>query len=291
MNQTKGEKIFNVFNIIILSCLGVCSLYPFLYILTLSFSTAAEASRSGFHLWPGEVSFTAYKMVFTNPEILIGYLNTVGRTVVGTILTVIVTCMAAYPLSKKHLPHRGLITFIIMFTMLFSGGLIPAFLLIKNLDMIDSYLVYILPSLTSAFSIIIVKNYFQSIPESMAESAAMDGASDFYTLFKIYMPLSKPVLATITLWTAIAHWNMWFDALIYMNSESKLTLQLFLRRIVVEGSTAMVEKGLVNPDMASFTPETIKAATVIVTILPILLLYPFLQKYFLKGIMLGGVKG
>jgi putative aldouronate transport system permease protein len=145
--------------------------------------------------------------------------------------------------------------------------------------------------LTAAFNIIIVKNFFQSIPQSLAESAQIDGASDYYILFKIYMPLSKPVLATITLWTAVTHWNMWFDALLYINSESKLTLQMFLRRIVIEGSTEMIQKGIVNPDMMSFTPETIKAATVVVTILPILLFYPFIQKYFVKGIMLGGVKG
>jgi putative aldouronate transport system permease protein len=291
MKRTSGEKVFNVFNIIILSALAISTLYPFVYMATISLSTAAEASRDGFHLWPGEISLTAYKMVFTNPEILLGYINTVGRTVIGTFLTVIVTCMCAYPLSKKHLPHRSLITFIIMFTMLFNGGLVPAYLLVKNLGMIDSYLVYILPPLTAAFNIIIVKNFFQSIPQSLAVSAQIDGASDYYILFKIYMPLSKPVLATITLWTAVTHWNMWFDALLYINSESKLTLQMFLRRIVIEGSTEMIQKGIVNPDMMSFTPETIKAATVVVTILPILLFYPFIQKYFVKGIMLGGVKG
>lgn len=291
IKKTKGEKIFNVFNIIILGALAISTVYPFIYMVSISLSTAAEASRDGFHLWPGEISLTAYKMVFTNPEILWGYINTVGRTVIGTFLTVIVTCMCAYPLSKKHLPHRSLITFIIMFTMLFNGGLIPAYLLVKNLGMIDSYLVYILPMLTAAFNIIIVKNFFQSIPESLAESASMDGASDYYILFRIYMPLSKPVLATITLWTAVANWNMWFDALLYINTEKKLTLQMFLRRIVIEGSTEMIQKGVVNPDMASFTPATIQAATVIVTILPILLFYPFIQKYFVKGIMLGGVKG
>lgn len=230
-------------------------------------------------------------MVLSNPNILTGYLNTLFRTIVGTFLTVLTTCMFAYPLSKKDLPHRSLITFLVLFTMLFGGGLVPTYLLIRNIRLIDSLWVYVLPGLTSAFNIIIVRNFFQSIPESLRESASIDGASDVRILFQIYMPLSKPVLATVSLWTAVAHWNAWFDALLYINSESKQVLQMFLRRIVIENSTQLIEKGLVNPEVTQFTPETIKAATVIVTILPILLVYPFVQRYFVKGIMLGSVKG
>ena len=230
-------------------------------------------------------------MVLSNPNILTGYLNTLFRTIVGTFLTVLTTCMFAYPLSKKDLPHRSLITFLVLFTMLFGGGLVPTYLLIRDLRLIDSLWVYVLPGLTSAFNIIIVRNFFQSIPESLRESASIDGASDVRILFQIYMPLSKPVLATVSLWTAVAHWNAWFDALLYINSESKQVLQMFLRRIVIENSTQLIEKGLVNPEVTQFTPETIKAATVIVTILPILLVYPFVQRYFVKGIMLGSVKG
>lgn len=291
MGSSKGERIFGVINVMLLTLLCFASLYPFIYTLTISFSTAAEANREGFHIWPKEVTLTAYKMVFSNPNLLTGYMNTLFRTVVGTLLTVIFTCLCAYPLSKKNLPHRGMFTFIIMFTMIFGGGIIPAYLLIKNIGLINNIWVYVIPMLTGAFNVIIVKNFFESIPESLHESASIDGAGEFYILFNIYMPLSKPVLATITLWTAVSHWNAWFDALIYVNDENKQVLMTFLRRIVIEGSTQMMEKGLVNPDMANFTPDTIKAATVIVTILPILIVYPFLQKYFVKGIMLGGVKG
>lgn len=291
MRRTAGERIFDVGNLVVLGAFGLLALYPFLYTLTMSLSTAAEASRDGLHLYPREISLTAYAMVFKNPEILTGYTNTLFRTIVGTFLTLVMTCLCAYPLSKKDLPHRGAFTFIVLFTMIFSGGLVPGYLLIKNVGLIDSIWVYVIPMLTNAFNVVVVKSFFQSIPESLAESASIDGASDFRTLFQIYIPLSKPVLATVALWTAVAHWNMWFDALLYVNSESKQVMQMILRRIVIENSTDLIEKGLVNPDITLFTPETIKAATVIVTILPILCVYPFVQRYFVKGITLGAVKG
>jgi putative aldouronate transport system permease protein len=288
---TGGELAFNVVNVLLLGILAFSTLYPFIYVLSMSFSTQAEASSAGFHLYPRAVTLTAYKMVFSNPEILIGYMNTLFRTIVGTFLTVTLSCMCAYPLARKNLPHRSLFIFLLVFTMLFNGGLVPTYLLIKNLGLLNNRLVYILPMLIQAFSVIIIKNFFEAIPESLAESASLDGAGDWRILFNIYIPLSKPVLATTALWAAVAHWNSWFDGLIYITDDRKQVLQIFLRRIVVEGNFMLIEKGLVNPDMTQFTPETIKAATIIVTIVPILLLYPFLQKYFVKGIMLGGVKG
>jgi len=291
MHRSRGEKVFNVLNMTLLGVLGLLALYPFVYTASISLSTAAEAQRDGLHLYPREVSLTAYKMVFSSRVFLYGYANTLFRTIVGTFLTLLMTCIFAYPLSKRNLPHRGLFMFIILFTMLFGGGLVPMYLLIKNLGLIDSRLVYILPTMIGAFNVIIVKNFFQSIPDSLAESAAIDGASDMRILFQIYMPLCKPVLATVALWTAVGHWNSWFDAMIYISSPDKLVMQAYLREIVIESSTSMVSKGLIDPDTTQFTPATIKAATVIVTLLPILLVYPFIQKYFMKGIMIGSVKG
>jgi putative aldouronate transport system permease protein len=288
---SRGELVFNVVNVLVLGLFAFSTLYPFVYVLSMSFSTHAEASRSGFHLYPRQVTLIAYKMVFSNPEILVGYINTLLRTVVGTTMSVILSCMCAYPLARKDLPHRGMFIFLLVFTMLFHGGLVPQYLLIKNLGLLNNRWVYILPMCIQAFSVIIIKNFFQEIPESLAESAQIDGASDWRVLFQIYMPLSKPVLATVALWSAVSHWNSWFDGLIYITDDRKQVLQVFLRRIVVESNTMLIEKGLVNPDMTQFTPETIKAATIIVTVVPILLLYPFLQRYFVKGIMLGGVKG
>lgn len=288
---SRGEKTFHVANVLILGVLAFTTLYPFLYVLTLSFSTQAEAMRGGFHLYPRAVTLTAYRMVFANPDILTGYMNTVFRTVVGTLLSVTLCCMCAFPLSRRNLPHRGMFTFLLVFTMLFGGGLVPTYLLIRNLGLLNNIWVYVLPGAVQAFNVIIIKNFFQSIPESLHESAVIDGAGSWRVLFQIYMPLSKPVLATVSLWTAVTHWNSWFDGLIYITDDKKQILQIFLRRIVVESNTMLIEQGLVNPDITSFTPETLKAATIIVTIVPILLLYPFLQKYFVKGIMLGGVKG
>ncbi|MGA1531206.1 MAG: carbohydrate ABC transporter permease, partial [Kiritimatiellia bacterium] len=288
---SRGELAFNTVNVLLLGLLAFSTLYPFLYVLSLSFSTQAEAMRDGFHLYPREVTLTAYRMVFSNPDILTGYMNTIFRTVVGTVMSVTLCCMCAYPLSRKDLPHRGMFTFLLVFTMLFHGGLVPTYLLIKNIGLLNSIWVYILPMCVQAFNVIIIKNFFQAIPESLGESASIDGAGDWRILFQIYLPLSKPVLATVSLWTAVTHWNSWFDGLIFITDDSKQILQIFLRRIVVESNTMLLEKGLINPDVASFTPETLKAATIIVTIVPILVLYPFLQKYFVKGIMLGGVKG
>lgn len=319
MRRSPGENVFNVVNIVLLGLLAILTVYPFLYTLSISLCDAQEAARDGLHLVPGNpatlgqafsnlahgrltecrqdlaaygrgLSLEAYRMVLVNREILVGYGNTLFRTIVGTLLSLLATAMAAYPLSRRNMPFRKRLIFLVMFTMLFSGGLVPSYLVIRSLGLMNSIWVYVIPGLVSAFNILIMKNFFQSIPESLYESAVVDGANDFSILFRIYLPLSKPVLATIGLWTAVAHWNSWFDGLLFITDNDKQVLQVFLRRIVIESSTEMVEKGILNPNILTFTPETIKAATVIVTILPILLIYPFAQKYFVKGTMLGSVK-
>lgn len=290
IKQTHGEKVFNVFNVLLLGILSFIALYPFIYTLSMSLSTAAEAAQDGFHLYPREVSLTAYRMILTNRDMLVGYANTVLRTVVGTALTLLFTCLCAYPLSRKDMPLRRIFMFLIILTMLFDGGLIPNYLLRKNLGLLNNRLVYILPYMLVAFNIIVVKNFFQQVPEALAEAARIDGASEFRTLWQIYVPLSKPVLATVALWTAVMHWNMWFDAMVFVTDNDKQVMQTFLQRIVIDSSTEMAERGLINPDVTMFTPETVKAATIVITILPMLALYPFIQRYFVKGISLGGVK-
>jgi len=319
MKRTTGESVFNVVNIVLLGILALLTVYPFLYTVSISMSNAREAARDGLHLVPGDpamlgralenlfrfrftgfrdglsaygqgLSLEAYRMVLVNREIIVGYANTLFRTVVGTILTLLATALAAYPLSRPNMPFRKRLTFFVIFTMLFNGGLVPGYLLIRNLGLINSLWVYVLPTLVTAFNVLIMKSFFQSIPESLAESAMIDGANDFSILFRIYLPLSKPVLATVGLWTAVTHWNSWFDGLLFVTDSSKQVLQIILRRIVIENSTEMVEKGIMNPNVLDFTPDTIKAATVVVTILPILFVYPFAQKYFVKGVMLGSVK-
>ena len=290
IQRTRGERIFNVFNVTVLGVVALMALYPFVYTISMSLSSAAEAMRSGLHLYPRDISLTSFEMVLANPDIVSGFANSVLRTVSGTALTLFFTCLTAYPLARKELPYRGPLLFLILFTMIFSGGIVPNYLLIKNIGLIDSIWALILPHMLTAFNVIVMKNFFQSIPESLAESAKIDGASEINILARIYVPLSKPVLATIGLWTAVSHWNQWFDAMLYITSDENQVLQTFLQRIVIESSVEMIEQGLVDPNVTQFTPETIKAATVVVTVLPMLLIYPFVQKYFVKGIMLGGVK-
>jgi len=319
MKARLGSRVFDTCNLALLGLFGILAIYPFLYTISISLSSAAEAQRQGLHLLPGNpallaqaagelcqldiaaagqsardyadgLSLTAYRMVLANSEIVVGYGNTIFRTVFGTLLTLLATAMAAYPLSRKEMPWRKRLTFFVLFTMLFGGGLVPTYLVIKSLHLVNNRLVYVLPGLITAFNVLIMKSFFQSIPDSLSESAKMDGANDFTILTRIYLPLSLPILATVGLWTAVFHWNSWFDGLLYITDNSKQVLQVLLQRIVIENSTEMIEKGIINPDTFSYTPETIKAATVIVTMLPILFVYPFVQKYFVKGIMLGGVK-
>ena len=290
IRKSKGEKVFTLFNYISLGLLAFTTLYPFLYTINLSLSTTTEAMRIGFHLYPREITLTSYNMVMKNQEILIGYGNTIYRTVFGTTIAILVTCMFAYPLARPNMPMKRTFTIMLIFTMLFSGGLIPNYLLMKNLGLINNRLVYLLPNMLTAFNVLIVRNYFKSIPESLYESAKLDGAKDLYILFKIIMPLSKPVLATVALWMAVGHWNSWFDGMLYITDNKKQILQIFLQRIVQGSQTELVTQGLANPDIMQFTSETVKSATIVVAILPILLVYPFIQKYFVTGIMLGSVK-
>ena len=273
-----------------LGLVGFLAVYPFLYILSMSLSSGVEANRIGFHIYPREISLASFKAVLSNPDILIGYANTIIRTVVGTALGVFMTAMLAYPLSRKELPFRKTLTLFVLFTMLFKGGVVPNYILMSNLGLLNNRLVLILPMLVFAFNVLVVKNFFQSLPESIVESARLDGAGELTILCRLVIPLSKPVLATVALWIAVMHWNQWLDALLYITEDNKQVLQVFLQRIIIENSTEMIEKGLSNVNITAYTSETIKAATVVVTILPMLFIYPFVQKFFVKGIMMGSVK-
>lgn len=291
MKRTKGEKVFNVFNIILLLLFACTTVYPFLYTLSISLSSAAEAATGGFHLYPKDISLTAYNMVFRNESLPIAYLNTIFRTVVGTLLGLIVTCFYAYALSRSETPNKKFFTVLLVFTMLFNGGKIPTYLVLKQYHLLDSVWVYILPMLIVPYNVIVARSFFMSIPNSLNESARIDGAGEFRIFFKIIMPLSKPIIMTIALFMAVTHWNSWYDALMYITDNNKIVVQLLLQRIIQESDVSLITQGLVNPDAAEFTSETVKSATVIVAILPILLFYPFIQKYFTKGMMLGAVKG
>ncbi|MCT1402974.1 carbohydrate ABC transporter permease [Paenibacillus sp. p3-SID867] len=287
MRLTKGEKVFQGFLLVIITMLCIIMVYPFLHVLSISLSTPAEALRPGIHLYPKEISLFAWERVLSTDSIWRAFGITVFRTVVGTLLSLVFMSMAAYPLSRKYLPHRGFYTMFIIITMFFSGGLIPTYLLIKSLGLINSVWVYIIPGLVSTFSMIILRNFFMGIPNELEDSAKIDGANDIRILVQIIVPLSAPVLATLALWTAVAHWNSWFDAMLYMQDNTKITLQLLLRRLVI----ANMGDPMMPVPTEEEDPAMVKAAIIMFTALPILAVYPFLQRFFVKGVMVGSLKG
>lgn len=295
--RIKRVHVFDVVNYLFLTLFVLSILYPFWDMFVRSLSTPIGAMKLGFYLVPKlkDLTLDSYKIVFTGGQIGWGYFNTVFRAAVGTSLMVVVTLAAAYPLSKRHLPYRRGITVFMVVTMFFSGGMIPSYLLIKWLGLIDSRWALVLPAVAQVFNILLVRNYIMAVVDrSMEESAEIDGANEFTILVRILTPLCKPAVATIGLWSIVGHWNAWFDAMLYINSQNKEVLQLMLRRVMIENAPGPLQK---FQDMAlgmrrkQFAPDSLKAAFLYLTIIPILLVYPFLQKYFIKGIMLGAIKG
>ena len=290
MKRTKGEAVFNVFNVVFLILLSVVCIYPFLYTLTISLSTTEEAMKDGLHLFTASPTLEPYKMAFEGGDIAVAYANTIFRTVVGTALALLVSLMYAYGISRDELPGRKMFSKILIFTMVFNGGTIPTYLVIKGLHLINNRWVYILPVLISAYNVTIARSFFKSIPESLHESALLDGASEFTIFFKIYVPLSKAVIMTLVLWIAVSHWNSWYDSMIYINDNDKVVVQLLLQRMIQSAQVKVVNSA-VNENAVTVMPVTIRAATTMIATLPILAVYPFIQKYFMGGVMLGAVKG
>ena len=292
MIVTRGQKIFKVFNYIIITLIVLTALYPFMHQLSVSMSTSKEAYRPGFHFFPrpGHITLSAYVYVFGSKLVWRGYMNTIIRTVCGTLLALLVYGLFAYPLSKSRMPFVKLFTTLLVITMLFQGGLIPNYIIMKKLGLIDTRLVLMLQGVVSAFNIIVMRNFFKSIPEEMEESVKIDGGGDFRIFFRIIVPLSLPVLSTIGLWTAVWHWNMWFDSMIYITTKSKQVLQIVLREILILNEGDLMS-GIRMEENRDFAAIQMKAAVIMVSVIPVIVVYPFIQKYFVKGIMLGAVKG
>ncbi|MDQ1914025.1 carbohydrate ABC transporter permease [Paenibacillus sp. GD4] len=292
MNQrTWGEKLFDAFNVLFMIALSVFTIYPFLYVLAASLSDPAWVVQTRGLIWfPKGFTLEAYKLVFDNPSILTGYTNTILYVILGTALNILMTSLGAYALSRQSVMWKNPIMFLIVFTMFFNGGLIPTYLLVENIGLLDTRWALIIPSAMSAFNLIIMRTAFQAIPVSLEESAKLDGAGDFTVLFRIVLPLSMPVVAVMILFYGVAHWNGWFNALIYLRTRELYPLQLILREILITNSTDSMLTGAAGGDKMSIG-ETIKYATIIVATVPILFLYPFLQKYFVKGVMIGAIKG
>jgi putative aldouronate transport system permease protein len=281
-------RLFTIANAVFLAVVCVATIYPFVHITSIALSTSSEAIRTGLHLYPREVDLSSIKRVFAAPEIWTAYYNTLWRTVVGTLLSVLVTGMGAWALSKKTLPFRRLIMAMFLFTMYFSGGIIPSFLLMRSLHLLNNRWVMVLPSLVWGFNIIVMRNFFMAIPESFEESAQIDGASDIRIFFSIIAPLSLAVIATIAMWMGVFHWNAYFDNLIYITDRSKYVLQRMIRALIIDADMGGYQS---MNDASVLSPEQLKAATILISTVPIILVYPFAQKYFIKGVMIGGVKG
>ncbi|MDO4297900.1 MAG: carbohydrate ABC transporter permease [Lachnospiraceae bacterium] len=295
MKRSTGSKVFDTLNIIFMVLFCISIIIPFWDVIVRSFSRAQDISYMHINFLPKVWTLDAYKYVLRDDGILHALFISVARTVLGTILHIIVCSLAAYTLTRNEMPFRSIITTILLIPMFFNSGMIPAYLNMKNLGLLNNFLVYILPSAFSMYNTIIIRNYFYSIDKSMEESASIDGASQLKIFTAIIFPLSKPVIATVALWQMVGQWNAWFDNMMYTRrTESLTTLQYLLRRMLdaITNSTNTSASGVeAMGSLVDTNPDTIKAATTILVVLPIVVVYPFLQKYFVQGIMAGAVKG
>lgn len=289
----KKLKVFDVVNGMILIFLMLLCLYPFLYVVFASFSDAWELVKHKGLLWrPLGFSLSGYQAVFKNRSIMTGYMTTLINLFAGTFLNIILTLVAAYAISRKHYLLKKPIVIMIVFTMFFNSGIIPRFLVVKSLGLYNNRLSMILPTAINVFNLVIMRTAIEALPDSLEEAAVLEGANDFDILIRIVAPLIKPTIAVLVLYYGVAHWNQWYQALMYIQSRDKFPLQLVLREILIGNSTeAMVSGSVDSSGESAVIGEVIKYATIIVSTLPILVIYPLLQKYFVKGIMVGAVKG
>ncbi|GMK47337.1 sugar ABC transporter permease [Paenibacillus glycanilyticus] len=287
-----NERLFDAVVYIIAAIIMVIVLYPLLFIVSASFSDPAKVLNGDVWLLPQGLNIEAYANILQNDKIWTGYGNSIMYTVIGTVINIIMTILAAYPLSRPDLPLRNGIMVLITMTMFFSGGLIPTYLLVKDLGMVDTMWALIVPGAIATYNLIVMRTYFQnSIPWELQEAAHMDGCSNWRLLVSIILPLSKPILAVMVLFYAVGHWNSFFNALIYIRDEGKYPLQLVLREILLISQSAQTDGGSVGLEKQILLSESIKFAVIIVSSLPVLVMYPFVQRHFVKGVMIGSIKG
>ena len=286
--RTPAQKSLTVLNYAIITFFGLLCLYPIIHVLAASFSEPLKLVRHrGVYLWPDGFSLKGYEMVLNNPNIWMGYGNTLFYVPVGTAINMFMTTIGAYALSRKGWPLRKFFVFLFVFTMYFSAGMVPGFMMVKELGLLNTRWALLLPGAVNTWNLIVMRTAFASVPDEMEESAHIDGASDLRIMAQIYVPLSKATIAVMILFYAVGHWNSWFAALIYLTDTKLYPVQLFVRDIVMFDSAA----GTTEDANAVYIRELTKYATIIVAVVPILCVYPFVQKYFVKGVMLGSVKG
>ncbi|MGQ7847217.1 carbohydrate ABC transporter permease [Granulosicoccus sp. 3-233] len=285
---SRGDKLFVRINIFLLTLFALSTLYPFIYIAAVSFSSGSAVTAGDVIYRPIELTLAAYEYVWNESQFWISYMNTFIYTIFGTLVSLLIIIPGAYALSRPQLIGRRFLNLFVAFTLWFNAGLIPFFLNMRDLGLLDSYFGIIIGFACNAFNVILLRNFFEGIPQSFEEAARMDGANDFQVLWKVYIPLSKPAIATVALFCIVSRWNGFFWAMILLRDEGKIPLQVFLRQTIVSltndeefGSTLLE---------AAYSYETVTAAIIVASIIPVLFIYPFLQKYFNKGILLGGVK-
>ncbi|MGI6017707.1 MAG: carbohydrate ABC transporter permease [Marvinbryantia sp.] len=292
MKKVKAKEphdiVFTIINTIIMLFVIAVTLYPFWYVLVGSFSSVGHLVENGFVLWPDGFHFDAYKQVFRNDLIPTAYKNTILVTVIGTVISMVLTILGAYVLSIKNLPGKKGLTIFFVLTMLFNGGLVPTYLVVSELKLIDSLLALILPTAISTYNMVLMRNFFQSVPNELYETACIDGESMMGYLVHILLPLSKASIATIVMFYAVAYWNDYFKSLIYIRDSALWPMQTVLRQAL---QTAQFNTMMYEDAAQSLSTETLKDAMIVVSVLPILCIYPFVQKYFVKGVMVGSLKG
>lgn len=286
--RTPLEKVLHALNYAVVTAVSLMCLYPMLHVLFASLSDPMRLlAHRGLLLWPQGFSLKGYQAVLSNPNILSGYMNTIIYLAGGLVVSMVLTPLGAYALACKDYPFRNVLVFLFVFTMYFSGGLIPNFLVIKNLGLYDSRWAIILPTAVSTYNLIVMRTAFSSVPGALQESACLDGANDFVILYRIYIPCIRATMAVVCLFYAVSQWNSWFNSMIYLQSSSKWPLQLWLREILINSASG----GTSDDADALYLQELIRYAVIVVATVPILVVYPYAQKYFMKGVMLGSVKG
>ncbi|GGD61869.1 carbohydrate ABC transporter permease [Paenibacillus nasutitermitis] len=291
--KISDDKAFDVVIYIIAFVIIAIVLYPLLFVVSASFSDPAKIINGEVWLWPKGVTLDSYANVFKDERIWNAYKNTIMYTVVGTFINIVLTTLLAYPLSRKDLPERNFLMLFIVFTMFFSGGIIPTYLVVQNLGLIDSIWAMVIPSAIATYNVIVMRTFFQSsIPWELQEAALIDGCSNFRLFLRIILPLSKPIIAVMVLFYAVGHWNSFFSALIYLNDDHLYPLQIILREILIQNQSA-TDIGLTDFEMVKqiMLAESMKYAVIVIASLPVIVMYPFVQKYFVKGVMVGSIKG
>lgn len=291
MRYSLGSRVFDVVNYIFMILLVIVMVYPLMNVLSISLSEPDYIALGEVSWYPKGFNIKGYEVILEKSQLYISYKNTIVYALIGTLITLVMTSLMAYPLSIPNFKLKKFITIFLAVTMFFGGGMIPTYMVIKELHMLNTLWVMVIPGCVGAFNVFIYRSFFQGIPSELRESALMDGANDVTILFRIYMPLSKALLATFALFSVVAFWNEWFNALLYLKDENRYPLQMFLRSLIIEnsgGASEEIQRMVVGNKV---NPKNIQMAAIIVTLAPILCIYPFIQKYFVKGAMVGSVKG